>query len=161
MAPQHSENVGWYIAALEELYAQIRNWVEDTPVTIQETINEISEETIGKYEAPGLRLMNELDRPIATIAPVGTRIVGASGRADFIGPMDRENLYFFKAGGPLMPAGVQPPGGNKARVSPLYRGIKTTGWYWIDDRRRAEAHPLNETLFLDLIVRVSDYECAS
>ena len=161
MVLQHSENVGWYIAALKELYAHIRNWLEDTPITVQETINDISEENIGTYKAPGLRLMNELDRPIVTIAPVGTQIVGASGRADFIGPMDRENIFFFKQGGPSMTVGVQAPGENKTRVSPLYRGITTTGWYWIDDRRRAEAHPLNETLFLDLIARVSDYECAS
>ncbi len=146
MVLQHNENVGWYIAALEEFYANIRNWVEDTQISVHETIHEISEEAIGEYKAPGLRLMNEFDRPIATIAPVGTQIVGASGRADFIGPMDRENIFFFKEGGPSVTVGIQMPGESKSRVSPLYRGITTAGWYWTDDRRRAKAHPLDETL---------------
>jgi hypothetical protein len=40
----------------------------------------------------------------------------------------------------------------------MYKGIDEDGWYWIEDSYRNKAHLINQTIFLELLTLVSDYE---
>ena len=41
---------------------------------------------------------------------------------------------------------------------PMYKGIDEDAWYWIEDSYRNKAHLINQTIFLELLTLVSDYE---
>ncbi len=153
-----SKEVEQYIRAIDHLYADIRQWIEGTSITPRETTIVISEEQKGEYRAPALQLMDEEDHLIVRIHPVGTNIIGASGRVDFIGGIGKENIVLLRGNEPSMSVTIGRNGSKETRFSPIYRGVTEEGWYWIEDKIRAKANFLDQAVFWEVVAQVSDYE---
>jgi hypothetical protein len=158
MAQQYSMEIERYLTALKGMYSDVRNWIEGASISVQETTLEIAEEHRGKYDAPSLRLIDAAGGSIVILQPIGTRIIGASGRVDFIGNTGKESVVLLDEGGPSMIMTIGVGDDRGARVSPVYKGVTKAGWYWIEDKIRAEAHLLDKKVFWEIIAQVSDYE---
>ncbi len=127
-------------------------------ITLQETKVDITEEQIEKFRAPGLRLLDEDGRTIVAVQPVGTKIIGADGRVDFIGDIGRESVIWLReAGASAISRGTR---GEESGIlfASIYRGVTKGGWYWIEDRMRSRANFLDRNVFWEIVAEVSDYE---
>jgi hypothetical protein len=158
MAQQYSMEIERYLEALKDMYSDVRNWIEGASISARETALEISEERRGKYCAPSLRLVDAEGGFVATIEPIGTRIIGASGRVDFIGNTGKESVVLLEENGPSMTTTIGAGESEKTRVSPIYKGVSKAGWYWIEDRIRSEARLFDKKIFREILAQVSDYE---
>ncbi len=158
MAQQSSHEIRQYLAALDRLYSDIRKWIGETSIMLIETPIEITEEQIEKYDAPGMRLLDEDGRSIAAVQPVGTKIIGADGRVDFIGDIGRESVVWLQ--GIETPSAGRETEGEESWIlfSSIYKGVTTAGWYWIEDSRRSKANLLDRDVFWEIVAEVSDYE---
>jgi hypothetical protein len=147
-----------YISKLEALYSDVVEWIKDTDLHVSCGQIEIREEIPGSYDAPTLEITNVQGKKVADLLPVGAWIIGAEGRVDLVGLLDRNNLVYLREGGPhiktIESAG---PGEAEEWSKPLFRGVSRPGWYWIEDRRLGRARPVTKQLFLDLLAEVSDH----
>lgn len=140
-----------YLQRVNQLYNQIKHWlsddtlqvVEGPPVTLQES-------ELGTYSAKVLAIETPEGDVAIQFKPRGANIVMAEGLIELESWLGKEYLVYMRTGGPTLttPTGVE---------RPIYQGIDTEGWYWIEDSRRIKAHLLNKTLLLELITMVSDY----
>lgn len=73
-----------WLASLDDLYSRLEGWLkeskEDGVVQIERDKVGITEEYLGSYNAPTLRIL--LNARSVLLRPVGTLIVGAHGRVD-------------------------------------------------------------------------------
>ncbi|MDR1963694.1 MAG: hypothetical protein LBQ50_07940 [Planctomycetaceae bacterium] len=71
-----------YLAKVDELYKQIRSYLNEFSDTVQlfEDTIKVNEEYIGEYDAPTLKI--DIFGKQASLNPVGTYILGALGRVD-------------------------------------------------------------------------------
>lgn len=133
-----------YISRLGELYSAIEKWIKQTDLRASRSTMDLDEEDLGRYEAPTLTIQDATGKTVADLRPVGAQIVGAEGRVDIVGRLDRGNLLY-----------VTPEKGKSKR---LFKGIEDAGWYWIGETRLGRAYPVTKQLFLDLLSEVSDYD---
>ncbi len=160
MSRKHSEQkvVVDFLSRLEALYTDVTSWVADRTLNVSSSFVELHEETLGRYEVPCLSIQKAGGEEIGMLNPVGATVIGASGRVDLVGAVDREILVFLDKGGPTISRTIQDSGQAKTQTVPLYRGVSEDGWYWIESRKPSRARLLDKTLFLDLLDEVSDYE---
>jgi len=96
-----SENIDWeakkkrWLDALEHLYETItekylKGALAEKLVSVSRDKKTITEQFIGRYEAPELVLQVGDERVL--FSPKGTNIVGATGRVDLIGEMGEKTL---------------------------------------------------------------------
>jgi hypothetical protein len=148
-----------YIERLKDLYQEVEKWIKQKGLVAKEQDIEINEEVPGRYKAPALTIQSEHGEQVAELLPIGAWIIGAEGRVDLIGKLDRTNLVFLQMGGPVVKKSLRDSIGKVEEVSrPLFKGVSQAGWYWIGESRRGRAHPLTKELFLDLLSEVSDYD---
>jgi len=126
------------------LYESIESWLPDGALALQREEVQIEEEAFGTYSSQKL-ILNDKGRKIATFLPIGASVIGADGRVDVRGRHDKESLLFLRK---------EKPENRYFYINP----IDLSGWYWIENTLRAKAHPVDETLFRDLLWRISDYE---
>ncbi len=117
-----------WLDAVDDLFRQIRSWLAEAQreklVKIHEEKIKITEETLGTYTAPCLRLAAA--GKTVKIRPIGSTIIGADGRVD----MESVNgSYMF-----------------------LYLADQEK-WVYGFGRRPAEFPSLTEELFIDLFKR--------
>ena len=148
-----------YISKIEQLYSEIEKWIEQKSFVAQKGEVEINEEVPGRYKAPALSIQDQEGEQIAELRPVGAWIIGAEGRVDIVGLLDRNSLVYMKPGGPHISTSVTvaQEKTRKQQSKPLFKGVEQAGWYWIESKRRGRACLLTEQLFLDLLSEVSDY----
>ena len=141
------------------LFSDIENWLKGTDLKASRGTMELDEEVLGRYEAPTVTIQNAQAKKVADLLPVGAQIIGAEGRVDLVGTLDREVLVYLSQGGPRITVKAanrrEAEGG---RATPLFRGVEEAGWYWIERSRPARARRLTQELFLDLVSEVSDYD---
>jgi len=148
-----------YIGWLKELYQEVKTWIKQKDLVTEERDIEINEEVPGRYAAPELTIYDKHKKQVVELVPVGAWIIGAEGRVDIIGKLDRANLVYLQPGGSHVRNSLYDSNGKTEQVSrPLFKGVDRAGWYWIGESRRARAHPLTKELFLDLLSEVSDYD---
>lgn len=147
-----------YLTAIRELHDQIREWVKDTDLIERESIMRLSEEERGTFDAPCLSLGRPSGSTLITIEPIGSLIIGALGRVDFVGDVGSEVVLLLQEGGGALTRELGFGGSKSARTSPLFRGVYRDGWYWLPDQRRDEARFLDAATFWELVAQVSDYE---
>lgn len=74
----------WWIASLNQLYADIETWLapltSEGVLTLQRTSVQLTEQDIGTYTAPGLTL--EFSGEAVVLEPLGTLLIGSHGRVD-------------------------------------------------------------------------------
>lgn len=151
------EKITEYIERLRNLYADINLWCREQGLDITRKDEALVEEDLGSYVAPALEIA-VAGRVLARIKPIGANVIGASGRVDIIGRLDKDSLVYLRAGGPRLTI--------KATVEdqifegssrPFFKGVTNDGWYWIEEKRLGRVRPLDRQLFLDLLTEVSDY----
>jgi hypothetical protein len=126
---------------------------------MQEEEMVIHEKAPGKYTVNKLIILDDNDNRIAELVPIGAWIIGASGRVDLIGKLDRVTIVDLEKGGPTLTTSITEGGKqeeNKTRY--LYKGVDHEGWYWIENTRLGRIYALDQKLFFDLLAEVSDYE---
>ncbi|MEA3643002.1 MAG: hypothetical protein VBE63_24120 [Lamprobacter sp.] len=147
-----------YLQRLDDLLNQIDQWSSAKGLNTQRYRVNLNEEAYGSYPAQGLRLSTAEGDPLGTIIPVGASIIGAKGRVDFEGTIDQAILVDWDVGGPLFETSVRAGNDVRATRQPIYRGVDEAGWYWVESRQLSRAHKLDERLFFDLLLMVSDYD---
>ena len=148
-----------YLNALKRIFSDIEKWAKESGLKIKKEKFSITEEQIGPYDVPCLRLLDKSNKEIAVLRPVGAFIIGASGRFDMEGRLDKETIILMGKGGPVFETKIS-QGGNILEKSKthLFRGIDKDGWYWIESKKLGRARLFDRELFLDLIREISDYE---
>ena len=147
-----------FLKNIDELYDKISSWLSLYGLTtIQEGI-EINEEASGTYTTNKLIIQDKKKETVASIIPVGAWVIGANGRVDLIGKFDKVIIVNLEKSEPALSTTIKVGVNQETLTRPFYKGIKKTGWYWIEDKRRGKAHLLGKNLFLELLSEVSDYE---
>lgn len=150
-----------FFKKLATLYLDVANWVYLNNLKVERDIIELNEEDFGKYTVEKCSIVNSDGKRIAELLPVGASIIGAKYRVDLIGLIDQESLVYFDEGGPTMRAEISEGDQidtNKMNTFKIYRGVDEAGWYWIESQRLNRAYKVDQTLFLELISTVTDYE---
>jgi hypothetical protein len=163
VAEPKTENAGFssveYVRRVTTFLEHVSAWCEERGLSVERNAVTLSEELIPRYDAPSLHIAKD-GVAMAKILPVGSKIIGAHGRVDLIGRVARHALLFYveKTKDPTLSA--QPIAGKKTMASsskPTLSGVDGDGWYWIEARIRRPKR-VDESLFLDLLTDVSDYE---
>src|SRR5947208_12950070 len=96
-------NVHTYLQRVDQLYADVRNWITalEPNVQIFETEIELVEEATGPYKAKNLEITRP-GRPALRLIPRGRYMVGAEGWVDVRSQLGREILVWVRAGGPAL-----------------------------------------------------------
>ncbi|EDN69885.1 conserved hypothetical protein [Beggiatoa sp. PS] len=136
----------FFLAQVNQLFGDIKTWLAESKLSIEEQEVQINEELTGIYKAPKL-VISSSQEELAEIKPYGAHIIEAKGRIDVMGFIGTENLGYFVNGGPHLSADKR-----------LYKEINTDGWYWVANIAEPKAGAINKSLFLKLITQVSDYE---
>jgi hypothetical protein len=146
-----------YVSRVATFLGQASGWCSDRGLSFGNDVVTLREERLGEYDAPSLHISKD-GVPLAKIIPVGAGIIGAHGRVDLIGRLARHPLLFFVEKGKtyLTQSHV---GGQAASSSSerMFSGVDGEGWYWIEAHIRRPKR-MDESLFLDLLTDVSDYE---
>ncbi|HSZ59876.1 MAG TPA: hypothetical protein VK797_29815 [Tepidisphaeraceae bacterium] len=147
-------NVQAYLQRVDQLYADVRNWMTTLEPTSQfsETEIELTEEATGPYKAKTLDIARP-GRPALRLVPRGRYMVGAEGRVDVRSRLGRETLVWVRTGGPAVGFRVSRNGGEALEElsgRPMFPGI-AQGWAWGDEDRGQLLH-LDLDVFRDRIL---------
>jgi len=145
-----------YLERVNELLLRIKEWLLKNNYSFQDKETKITEKN-KKYSAPALELTIPEKGFQVKIIPIGCYIIGAEGRVDIVGSLDRTLLVFLKKGGPSVSIQEQNRSVAMTQAEPrlFFKNINEDGWYWIEDRRLGRAKPIDEELFFDLLRWVS------
>ncbi|MFM0505170.1 hypothetical protein [Paraburkholderia caffeinilytica] len=161
MAEPKTEDAGFssveYVQRVTTFLGEVSGWCRERGLTVERDAVTLSEEQMAQYDAPCLYISKD-GVSVAKILPAGSKIIGAHGRVDLIGRVTRHAFLFYVGKGPAF--STQTIIGGKTVTSsstPMLSGVDGEGWYWIEARVR-RAKRVEESLFLDLLTDVSDYE---
>lgn len=146
-----------YVQRVTTFLGEVSTWCKEHALTVEYDAVTLSEERMAPYDAPSLHIAKD-GVSLAKILPVGSKIIGALGRVDLIGRVTRHAFLFYVHKGPMI--STRTTVGAKTTTSsstPMLSGIDGDGWYWIEARVRRPKR-VDESLFLDLLTDVSDYE---
>ena len=146
-----------FIGRLESLYGEIERWLRGTNLTLRRGRVTISEESIPRYIAPNLSIHNPEGHELASLSPVGRRILGAEARVDLVGAYGSRPILYLSPGGPSLATRIQE--GRQVletHARPLFPGVGREGWYTVD-QRRPRAHILDGASLRELVRKVSDH----
>jgi len=146
-----------YLQRIETFLADARTWCESHGLAVERGAVTLREERMAEYDAPSLAISKN-SMPVAKILPVGSKIIGAQGRIDLVGRVTRHAFLFYVGKGPAISTQAIVAGKATSSSSvPMLSGVDGDGWYWIEATVR-RAKRVEESLFLDLLTDVSDYE---
>ncbi len=132
-----------YLHRINQLYTNIKNWLQDEPLILEENNIEVVE-ALGLYQAPQLSIKTLEGELLAKFKPTGASVLLAEGAIDVIGRVGLEYVLYILKNDPQ-----------------TYFQIDADGWYWQEQREDIEPHFLNSNKLLELITWVSDYEFES
>jgi hypothetical protein len=146
-----------FVGRLESLYGEVEKWLRGTKLTLRRGRVIISEESIPRYTAPSLSIHNPEGHELASLKPVGIRILGAEARVDLVGAYGSRPIRYLSPGGPRLATSTH-EGGQvlETHTRPLFPGVGREGWYTVD-QLRPRAHLLDNARFRDLVRKVSDH----
>jgi hypothetical protein len=85
-----ADRIREYLERLQNLYDNIRLWSQKQGIEATEEETSLVEKNLGTYTAPALKITHSSSF-IAYMKPIGTNIIGASGRVDIIGELDKDS----------------------------------------------------------------------
>lgn len=136
---------------------EVSGWCQDHGLTVENRVVSLKEEQIAEYDAPSLHISKD-GVLLAKLLPVGSKIIGANGRVDVVGRLTRHALLLFLDKERAFSASTIPEARTRTFSSTSMRSrVGGDGWYWIEARIRRPKR-VDESLFLDLLTDVSDYE---
>lgn len=147
-----------FLESLQKLYVQIESWCQAKGLVIKRESIQLNEEAYGAYPATTLKIQTTKGENIVELIPKGASIIGAKGRVDLVGNIDSVILVDWDQGGPSITTSIDDGSGKQTNTVKIYRNVGEAGWYWVESRKLARAHRLDEHLFFDLLPSVSDYE---
>ncbi|GEM_PF-309948 len=135
-----------YLQRVNQLYANIQDWLREEPLVVTGSDLEIEEALGGCYLVPRLIITTDQGEPLADFKPAGATVIGASGSGGLImvnGWIDRAYLLYWPKNGHDYNAAGE---------------IKVDGWYWEERYRGTPPHLFDKEWLLKVITWVSDYE---
>ena len=137
----------WYLKQVEELFKKIRGYLAEFKDDIQVTegTETISEDFIGEYEVPILKI--NLYGKHASVVPAGINLIGTPGRVDLVSYVERVRIIL----------------GDKNRRSPasIYRNLTEedhalTDYVWkiITESPRRQYVEVEKECFLEALQEV-------
>lgn len=154
---QHNEPTV-FLNILELLFSDIEKWVAENGLRVTRSEVTLNEELYGLYSVEKLYVLMSNGKKIAEVLPVGASVIGAMGRVDLVGLLDRETLVFLDKGGPSLSISHAADTHKESHSRSLYRGVDEPGWYWLESRKISRVRKLEKALFLDILRGVSDYD---
>lgn len=147
-----------FLTHVNNLLSSMESWAMAEGLKVSKSEVELNEEVYGRYLAPKITILHPDGSMLAEITPIGASVLGANGRVDMQGYADKVILLDLDAGGPVRhPKHLA--GSPEPQTRPLFRGIGSAGWYWIENRVSSKGHKLGREVFFDLLAEVADYEC--
>jgi len=146
-----------YVQRVTSFLTEAKGWCKKRGLAVKDDVVKRREERMAEYEAPSLKISKD-GVSVAEIVPIGSKIIAAHGRVDLIGRVTRHAFLFYVGKGPVV--SLQTSIGKEATSSssaPMLSGVDGDGWYWIEAKVR-QAKRVDESLFIDLLTDVSDYE---
>ncbi|NQS97927.1 MAG: hypothetical protein HQ591_05695 [candidate division Zixibacteria bacterium] len=145
-----------FLDRVNELLSRMKKWLSKNNYSFQDAETNITEKN-KRYFAPAIDLTIPEKNYKVKIIPIGCFIIGAEGRVDIVGSLDRAILVFLRKGGPAVTIQEQNRNVSMTPGQPrlFFKNINEDGWYWIEDKRLGRAKPIDEELFMDLLRWVS------
>lgn len=148
-----------YLQRVHQFFDDIKNWLKNEILYVEQQKIEIMEKFVGTYTVPTLSISSQTQEKLADIIPAGANIMVGEGRIDIEGWFGTEYIVYMRQDGPLLLKNIV--GQDKPVKRPMYKGIESDNWYWVDNTRRRKVSLMNKVLLLELITMVSDYEFES
>ncbi len=144
--PQDGEQLKQnYLTKVNQLFGDIKNWLKDTDLHIEQQETKIAETLTGDYLAPTLSI-TETQEHLAKIIPIGACIIEAEGRIDIQGWFGIEHIAYLINGGPRLSAGKK-----------MFPNVDSDGWYWLENNLSGNAHLMNKSSFFKVFKQASHY----
>ncbi|MFM0739886.1 hypothetical protein PQQ51_21815 [Paraburkholderia xenovorans] len=161
MVEQKTEDAGFssieYVQRVTTFLEEVSGWCIEHGLTVDRDAVKLNEERMAQYDAPSLYISKD-GVSVARILPVGSKIIGARGRVDLIGRVTRHAFLFYVGKGSAFSTQTTVDGKTVTSSSTrMISGVDADGWYWIEAKVR-RPKLVEESLFLDLLTDVSDYE---
>ena len=162
---QVQDEVDWakrradWLQELDELYASmeghLRPYTEAGEIQIERTRIQLREDYLGSYEAD--KLTFKIGREKIVAKPIGTLLIGASGRVDLSGPRKTLKIVLLAKGGPVLTTRIEHGGVNEESSRPMVRGeVDEPGWYIETPPPESVVVAFGEDSFRNAIMEVSD-----
>ena len=158
MKKNEEKQVAHFVESVSSFFSEVESWILSSPLKVGIEEIQITEENAGSYKINKHKIQDESDKKVADLVPIGTFIIGANGRIDLNGTIDRVVIVHLEINSPAMTTKVTVGNHRKTPTTYFYKGIEKSGWYWIEDSRRSKAHFMDRKLFCELLKEVSDYE---
>ncbi len=148
-----------WLRELDTLYSAmegyLRSYTESGQIKIERRPVQLKEEYLGTYDAEALAMSIGNDEVIAQ--PVGTKLIGSSGRVDLTGPRKTLRIVLLEKGGPAIKIAISGDSSpTETSSQPLVRGeIEDRGWYFVTRPPAATATAFDNDSFRDAIMDVS------
>jgi len=144
--PQDAEQLKQrYLTRVNQLFFDIKNWLKDTDLHVEQQETQIAEVLTGDYLAPTLSISTNQEK-LAKMVPIGACIIEAEGRVDVEGWLGIEHIAFLVNGGPRLSAGRK-----------MFPDVDTNGWYWLENNLSSKAHLMNQGAFFNVFTQATDY----
>ena len=147
-----------WLQELEELYARMEGHLEPYTqageIRIERTPIQLREDYLGTYDAD--KLTFRIGREKVVAKPIGTLLLGASGRVDLSGPRKTLKIVLLAKGGPVLTTKTEIGGVTEESSRSMVRGdVEEAGWYIETPPPESVVVAFGEDSFRDAIMEVS------
>jgi hypothetical protein len=148
---ERQERQELYLKRINQFFAQVKNWLADDFETIATENYPVEDET-GKYQIPSLSIvkkeMSEPNNRVVDLFPKGTSVLMGEGFIEVHGVYGKESfIYMVKDGWVIQD--------RFGKIRPMYKEVKTDGWYWIESYHRNRASLVDKEVLMDVLKMVS------
>ena len=147
-----------WLQALEDLYARMEDhlmpYTQAGEIQIERTPIQLREDHLGNYDADKLTFKIGHEKIMAK--PIGTLLIGASGRVDLSGPRKTLKIVLLAKGGPVLNTKIEHGGVTEKSSRSMVRGdVDEAGWYIETPPPESVVVAFGEDSFRDAIMEVS------
>ncbi len=147
-----------WLQELEELYAcmegHLEPYTQAGEIQIERTSIQLREDYLGTYDAD--KLTFRIGREKVVAKPIGTLLIGASGRVDLSGPRKTLKIVLLAKGGPVLTTKIEHGGDSEESSRSMVRGdVEEAGWYIETPPPESVVVAFGEDSFRDAIMEVS------
>ncbi len=151
---ERQERQELYLKRINQFFAQVKNWLADDFETIATENYPVEDET-GKYQIPSLSIvkkeMSEPNNRVVDLFPKGTSVLMGEGFIEVHGVYGEESfIYMVKDGWVIQD--------RFGKIRPMYKEVKTDGWYWLESYHRNRASLVDKEVLMDVLKMVTLYD---
>ena len=147
-----------WLQELEDLFARmeghLKPYTRAGEIQIERTPIQLREDHLGTYDAK--KLTFKIGREKIVAKPIGTLLIGASGRVDLSGSRKTIKIVLLARGGPVLTTKVKAGGVTEESSRSMVRGdVDEAGWYIETPPPESVVVAFSEDSFRDAIMEVS------